>query len=84
MGLIIDEQRMIEENTFEYEKRIQSPTNRLIDTKQTYTTYYHILHDQTTVDEGFLDVASIIGHRSPIRFSKIENFPIYGIDQVVL
>ena len=29
-------------------------------------------------------MASILGHRSPIRFNKIEKFPIYGIDQIVL
>ena len=31
-----------------------------------------------------MDVASVIGNRSPIRFKKIEKFPLYGMDQIVL
>ena len=55
-----------------------------IDTTPVFVTYYHVDIDNTTVDEGFMDVASVIGHRSPIRFNKIENFPLYGMDQIVL
>lgn len=84
MAIFVNEQRMIEENTFQYEERIKSPTSRFVDTTPTFTTYYHIDIDETTTDTGFIDVASIIGHRSPIRFNKIENFPIYGLDQIVL
>lgn len=75
---------MVEDSTFQYEERIKSPASRFIESTPVFTTYYHINVDQTTVDEGFLDVASIIGHRSPIRFNKIEDFPIYGLDQIVL
>ena len=31
-----------------------------------------------------MDVASILGHKSPFRFNKIENFPLYGMEQIVL
>lgn len=84
MAFFVNEQKMVEENTFQYEDKIKSPTARLIDTNQTYCIYYHINIDETTTDEGFKDVASIIGHRSPIRFNRIEDFPIYGMDQIVL
>lgn len=84
MPIMIDEQQMVDQNIFQYEERIKSPTMRQLDTTPMFITYYHIITDETTVDEGFLDVASMIGHRSPIRFSKIENFPIYGMDQIVL
>ena len=84
MAFIVNEQKMVEENTFQYEQRIKSPVSRFIDSTPTFTTYFHINVDETTVDEGFIDVASIIGHRSPIRFNKIENLPMYGLDQIVL
>lgn len=84
MAFIINEQKMVEDTTFQFENRFKSPTARFIDTTPVFVTYYHIDVDNTTVDEGFLDVASVIGNRSPIRFNKIENFPLYGMDQIVL
>lgn len=84
MPFVIDEKKMVNDNTFLYEERVKAPTSRFLDVTQTYTTYYHIDVDQTTTDEGFADVASIIGWRSPIRFQKIEDFPIYGLEQIIL
>ena len=84
MAIFVNEQKMIDENIFQYEEKIKSPTSRFLDTTPTFTTYYHINNEETTADVGFIDVASIIGHRSPIRFNKIEKFPIYGLDQIVL
>lgn len=84
MAFIINEQKMVEDTTFQFENRFKSPTARFIDTTPVFVTYYHVDVDNTTVDEGFLDVASVIGNRSPIRFNKIEKFPLYGMDQIVL
>lgn len=84
MAFIVNEQQMVDENIFKYEERIKSPSSRFVDTTPTFTTYYHIDVDESTTDTGFLDVASILGHRSPIRFNKIEKFPIYGLEQIVL
>ena len=83
MALFIDEKKMVDESTFQFEDRIKSPVSRFIDTTPTFTTYYHINDGNTTIDEGFQDIASILGHRSPLRFNKISDFPIYGIEQVV-
>lgn len=84
MGILINEQKMIDENTFRYEEKIKSPTSRFLDTAPTFVTYYHINADESTTDEGFSDVKMYIGDKSPIRFNKTENFPIYGLDQIVL
>ena len=84
MGILINEQKMIDENTFRYEEKIKSPTSRFLDTAPTFVTYYHINMDESTTDEGFSDVKMYIGDKSPIRFNKTENFPIYGLDQIVL
>lgn len=84
MAFIIDEKKMIDDNVFQYEEKLKSPISRFIDTTPVFVTYYHIDNDNTTTDSGFLDVASIIGFRSPIKFKKIVDFPLYGIDQIVL
>lgn len=85
MAILIDEKKPIDDNLFEYENRIKhNPMIRYLETTPVYTTYYHIDVDETTSDAGFIDVKSILGHNSPIRFNKIENFPLYGMEQIVL
>ncbi len=84
MPIFINEQKMVDENIFRFEDRIKSPSSRFIDTTPTFTTFYHIDVDESTTDEGFLDVATIVGNNSPIRYNKVENFPLYGIEQMVL
>lgn len=83
MALIIDEKKMVQDNIFQYEEKLKSPMSRFLDTTPTFVTYYHINPDETTVDEGFKDISSIIGFRSPIKYKKIQNFPLYGIEQVI-
>ena len=84
MAFFIDEKRMMEDNVFEYEKRLKSPVSRFIETTPTFVTYYHLNPDASTADGGFNDVNALIGSRSPIRFNKIDSFPLYGIEQIVL
>lgn len=84
MAYLINEKRAVDDNLLIYEKRIKSPTARLQDTTPIFVTYMHISNEKSTTDTGFKDVASIVGARSPIRFDKIENFPIYNLEQVVL
>lgn len=83
MALIIDEKKMVQDNIFQYEEKLKSPMSRFLDTTPTFVTYYHINPDETTVDEGFKDISSIIGFRSPIKYKKIQNFPLYGIEQII-
>ena len=84
MSIIINEKQMVEDNIFQFEERLKAPSSRFIDSTPTFVTYYHIDNDETTTDAGFLDVASILGFRSPIKFKKINDFPLYGIEQIVL
>lgn len=84
MAFLIDENKLVEDNIFKYENRINSQLTRFLDKSPVFVTFYHINVNETTLDEGFRDIESIIGSRSPLRFQKIENFPIYGLEQVVL
>lgn len=84
MARILTEKRNINDNVFEYEKRLQSPYNRYIDKFPTYVTYYHISNDNTTVNEGWKDTEQLLGENSSLRFQKINDFPLYGINQIVI
>lgn len=84
MAIQVNEKKMVDDSIYQFEDRLKSPTSRFIDINPNFVTYYHINNEISTTDEGFSDIASIIGFRSPLRFQKIENFPLYDIDQVVL
>ena len=84
MGFLINEEKLMEDNIFKFENRLNTQLTRFLDKSPVFVTYYHINVNESTTDEGFRDIESIIGNRSPLRFQKIENFPMYGLDQVVL
>jgi hypothetical protein len=84
MAFLFDEQKFVEDNIFKYEDRLNSQISRFLDKSPSFVTYYHINNLETTVDGGFKDVESILSDSSPIRFQKIINFPIYGLEPVQL
>jgi hypothetical protein len=55
--------------------------NKYIENGALLTTWYQIRENATTVDRGLKDIEKLFGHKSPLRFNKIINFPIYGFDQ---
>ena len=63
---------------------MNSQITRFLDKSPVFTTFFHLNVNETTVDDGFRDIESIIGNRSPLRFQRIENFPLYGLDPVIL
>lgn len=80
--LIFDEQSMIDGNIFKFEERLHSHLNKYIENGALLTTYFSIKEDATTVDRGTQDIEELFGNRSPIRYNKIENFPVYGFGQL--
>lgn len=49
----------------------------------TFTTYYSVDQEATTTDIGLGAVVEVVGSESPVRFNKIYDFPIYGIDEII-
>lgn len=84
MAVLINEQKMVEQNTFLYEQKLNSPIRRFIDKSFIPVKYWHIKSKDTTVDKGWGDVAEILGKNSPVKFQLIENLPLYGMEQVLL
>ena len=50
----------------------------------TPVTYYNINIKKSTLDQGTRNTYDHIGENSPLRFNKINNFQIYGIDKIQL
>ena len=75
---------MVKDSIFQYEERLKSPIRRFQDKSFVPVPYYHINGQKTTTDQGYGDVTEILGKESPVKFEKIEDFPLYGIDQIVL
>jgi hypothetical protein len=84
MAFLLDEERFVEENILKYDERLENPSIRFLEQTPTFVTYFHININESTSDEGFKDIETVIGNKSPLRFQKIEKFPIYGLDQIIL
>lgn len=48
----------------------------------TIVTYYNINKEMSTLDEGLKDIMSYAGQESPLWFNIVNNFFIYGIEQI--
>jgi hypothetical protein len=83
-GFIMNEQKLVNDNVFLHEDRLNSQYTRFLEKSPTYVTYFNINNIETTVDNGFNSVERVIGANSPVRYNEVKDFPIYGIDQIVL
>ena len=85
MGKFIEDKKFINENIFLYENRLESQYTIFFDGKTpTFTTYYHINNINSITDSGLMNVEKVIGPQSPIRFQKIDDFPIYTSEPIKL
>lgn len=84
MAYLLDEKKLVNDNIFMYEQRLGSQFSRFLDKTPSFTTYYALNNIESTVDNGFMNVERILGSDSPIRFKKVNSFPIYGLDQILL
>ena len=62
--------------------RLNNPFYIYGDRKPTIVTYYNINHNASTVDKGSSTLYDDIGQNSSLRFNKIENFHLYGIEKI--
>ena len=72
------------ENVIKMEQRINHDQSIYLDKRPSFYTYYHINTKRSTVNEGLQNVNAILGKESPLRYNKIVNFPIFGIDTATL
>ena len=84
MARFIDKAEFINQNVNLAENRITSQYSTFLEQKPTFTTFYHVNTRRSTTDKGLKDIEGLIDTRSPIRYNKIYNFPLYGIEQIQL
>lgn len=65
-------------------KRLDNPYYIHADRKPTVVTYYSIDTNRTTTDLGTGQLYDQVGVDSPLRFNKILNFHLYGIEKIGL
>ena len=46
-------------------------------------TYYHIDNTTSTANPGDGTIDKLLGDDSPIRYNKIENFPVVGLREIL-
>lgn len=84
MGFKFDEKLLVNNNIFKYEDKLNSQYTRFLESTPTYVTYYNINSVESTVDLGFSNVDKILGPNSPLRYSEVKNFPVYGMEAIQL
>lgn len=83
-GFNFNEQDFINNNIFKFEDRLNSQVTRFTDKSASYVTYFNIIQNESMVDLGFSNIEHLLGPESPLRFSEIKDFPVYGIDPIQL
>ena len=71
---------------------IQSHKDRLVNNpyyifsnlKPTPTTYYNVNIHQSTLDEASRQITDQVGSEAPLRYNKILNMQLYGIERMVV
>lgn len=65
-------------------QRQSSMYSVFLESKPTPTTYYHVNKIRSRTDKGLKMPERLNGVMSPIRYNKLINFPLYGIEQIQL
>lgn len=65
-----------------YTKNRLGQYSKFLDKNPIFVTYYHINENLSRQDVGTGSIESELGSRSPMRFNKILNFPMYNIPEL--
>lgn len=76
--LIYDEQSLVDQQMYKYDKFLHSRVNKYTGSGRTLVTYFNIDEMNTTDSLGLNDAYQIIGRDSPLRYRKIENMILIG------
>lgn len=78
----VEKAQFIENTIGIYAKNKVGQYSRFLDKNPIFTTYYHIAAPLSRTDVGTGGIESELGPRSPIRFNKILQFPMYNIPEL--
>lgn len=83
MGSFIDEKNIINHTIQNYNNFVNDK-GKFIEGHETFTTYYSKNQKASTNDIGLGATTEIIGCESPIKYNRIENFPLYNFNELQL
>ena len=63
-------------------EKISNPYYKFSDKKPTKVTYYKQNKEKSTLDQASGLYGEHVGEQSPFKFNKINNFLLYGIEQM--
>jgi len=87
MGQIIattEMKRAVNANRDAYVAQVSRTYSRLFSRSPTFVTYYQIDPDAGYADINLGGAVNFVGAESPIKFHRIEDFPVYGISEADL
>ena len=82
MIMNVEKPYYINRNIDIYTKNRVGQYSKFLDKSPVFVNYYHINTALSRVDVGTGTIESELGERSPIRFNKLINFPIYNIPEL--
>lgn len=65
-----------------FKEKIKNPYYIHMDSQPTLTTYFNQNIHKSTLDEGSKTEYAMIGNKSPIKYNKVNNFYIYGLEKI--
>ena len=77
-SLIYDEESLIENQVYKYDQYLHNRINKYVGEGRTICTYFNINDDETSASFGMETHYQILGTNSPLRYNRIEKFPIIG------
>lgn len=83
MGKFLDEKAIVNRNIERFINYLNE-TGKYIEGNETSATYYHKNTKASYEDVGLGNVVEIIGSESPIKYNRIENFPLYAMSEINL
>lgn len=75
-NLIFDERSTIDGQVYKYDKVMHSRITKYTGDGRTTVTYFSINDDRTTDSFGLNDIYQTLGKDSPLRFNRIDDFPL--------
>ncbi len=78
----VEKSKYINSNISIYSKNKIGQYSKFLSKNPIFVTYYHINKQMTRSDVGTGGIESELGKTSPIRFNKIETFPVYNLPEL--
>lgn len=66
------------------DRLVNNPYYIFSNLKPTPVTYYNVNIHQSTLDEGSRQITDQLGSEAPLRYNRINNMHLYGIDRIII